>query len=344
MGGARNKPTASPSYHGRRGATRGKTPTASPGTAGQPHQVTQCHHIGPTPPHTGNRLDSHQCQKGTGNQSHHSHGAHPAHHSNRHWFPTAARTLYVVLPRRCNSVLVFSAHHREDGRDGDLIGLAIPEECRGFPFTCCQDDAKRRAGCRKRGGPSSPERLQSASVCILVAQQRQHAADSLEERGACEVEKGRTGVFVTEQRRHCVYSAAVRGRSGAGTSTHKQGALWSVFPSSQPDVEGVKASFAGIIPDSAVSQSIPVENLGRRGQSASRRGVAVPPLHHAISSSLFAWRPHCRQSARKNPCSSRYPETDKYNEELRKKYPTVCNSDVVVVLPLNSATVTNSRG
>ena len=62
-GGARNRPTASPSYHGRRGATRAKTPTASPGTAGQPHQVTQCHHIGPTPPHTGNRLDSHQCQR-----------------------------------------------------------------------------------------------------------------------------------------------------------------------------------------------------------------------------------------------------------------------------------------
>ena len=52
----------------------GKTPTASPGTAGQ---VTQCHHIGPTPPHTGNRLDSHQCQRGTGYQSHHGHGAHP---------------------------------------------------------------------------------------------------------------------------------------------------------------------------------------------------------------------------------------------------------------------------
>ena len=83
QGGARNRPTASPSYHGRRGATRGKTPTASPGTAGQTHQVTQCHHIGP--PHTGNRLDSHQCQRGTSNQSHHGHGAHPAHHSNRHW-------------------------------------------------------------------------------------------------------------------------------------------------------------------------------------------------------------------------------------------------------------------
>ena len=48
----RNRPTASPSYHGRRGATRGKTPTASPGTAGQLHQVTQHHHIGPTLPLT----------------------------------------------------------------------------------------------------------------------------------------------------------------------------------------------------------------------------------------------------------------------------------------------------
>ena len=47
--------------------------------------MTQCHHTRPTPPHTGNRLDSHQCQRGTGNQSHHGHGAHPAHHSNRHW-------------------------------------------------------------------------------------------------------------------------------------------------------------------------------------------------------------------------------------------------------------------
>ena len=84
-GRSRNRPTASPSYHGRRGATKGKTPTASPGSAGQPHQVTQCHHIGPTPPHTGDRLDSHQCQRGTGYQSHHGHGAHPAHHCDRHW-------------------------------------------------------------------------------------------------------------------------------------------------------------------------------------------------------------------------------------------------------------------
>ena len=37
------------------------------------------------------------------------------------------------------------------------------------------------------------------------------AADSLEERGACEVEKGRTGTLVTEQRRHCVHGAAVWG-------------------------------------------------------------------------------------------------------------------------------------
>ena len=63
----------------------GKTPTASPGTAGQPHQVTQYHHIGSTPLHTGNRLDSHQCQKGTSNQSHHGHGAQLAHQCNRHW-------------------------------------------------------------------------------------------------------------------------------------------------------------------------------------------------------------------------------------------------------------------
>ena len=76
----------------------GKAPTASPGTAGQPHQVTQCHHIGPTPPHTGNRLDSHQCQKGTGNQSHHGHGAHLAHHSNRHWSPTDAALCMSVPP------------------------------------------------------------------------------------------------------------------------------------------------------------------------------------------------------------------------------------------------------
>ena len=66
-----------------------------------------------------------------------------------HLYPSA---FYEDLsPRRCNSVLVFSAHHLEDGRDGDLIGLATPEECRGFPLTCCQDDANRRAGCRKRG-------------------------------------------------------------------------------------------------------------------------------------------------------------------------------------------------
>ena len=61
--------------------------------------MTQCHHIGPTPPHTGNRLDSHQCQRGTGKKSHHGHGAHPAHHSNRHWSPTDAALCMSVPPR-----------------------------------------------------------------------------------------------------------------------------------------------------------------------------------------------------------------------------------------------------
>ena len=28
--------------------------------------------------------------------------------------------------------------------------LAVPEECRRFPFTCCQDDAYGRTGCRER--------------------------------------------------------------------------------------------------------------------------------------------------------------------------------------------------
>ena len=181
-GGSRNRPTASPSYHGRRGATRVKTPTASPGTAGQPHQVTQIHHIGPTPHHTGNRLDSHQCQRGTGYQSHHGHGAHtrltivtdtgrpPMPLFACRFHPQCFPSVPFGFPRgpslrRCNSVLIFSAHHLEDGRDGDLIGLAVPEECRGFPFTYCLDDAFWRAGCRKRGGPSSPERLHCLHPC-----------------------------------------------------------------------------------------------------------------------------------------------------------------------------------
>ena len=58
--------------------------------------MTQCHHIGSTPPHTGNRLDSHQCQRGTGYQNHHGHGAHPAHHSNQ---PPLAQT--VLSAWRC---------------------------------------------------------------------------------------------------------------------------------------------------------------------------------------------------------------------------------------------------
>ena len=75
----------------------------------------------------------------------------------------------LPFPRRCNTILVFSAHHlegrqrRRSHRPGSTGGT------QRISFTCCQDDAKRRAGCRKRGGPSSPERLQSALVCILVA-------------------------------------------------------------------------------------------------------------------------------------------------------------------------------
>ena len=60
--------------------------------------MTQYHHIGSTPPHTGNRLDSHQCQRGTSNQSHHGHGAQPAHQSNRHWSPTDAVLCMSVPP------------------------------------------------------------------------------------------------------------------------------------------------------------------------------------------------------------------------------------------------------
>ena len=80
----------------------------------------------------------------------------------------------------------------------------------------------------------------------------------------------------------------------------------------------------------------------RQAYTSKARIVSEPKLqmdgpYRHCPSSMFAWRPHCQQSARKNPCSSRCPETDKYNEELRKKYPSICNSDVVVVLPLNSA-------
>ena len=66
--------------------------------------MTQCHHIGPTPPHTGNRLDSHQCQRGTGNQNHHGHRAHPAHHSNRHLSPADAIPCVSVSPSIFTSV------------------------------------------------------------------------------------------------------------------------------------------------------------------------------------------------------------------------------------------------
>ena len=157
-GEGRNKPTASPSYHGRRGATRGKTPTASPGTAGQPHQVTQNHQSGPTPPRTGNRLDSTSAKGVQATRvtivTEHTRltiatdtGSPPMPHFvcrfHLHAFPSVPFSFLrgPFPPRRCTSVLVFSAHHLEDGRDGDLIGLAIPVECRGFPFTCCQGDA-----------------------------------------------------------------------------------------------------------------------------------------------------------------------------------------------------------
>ena len=121
--------------------------------------------------------------------------------------------------RRCHSVLVLNADHIKDGRNRDIIGLAVPEGCRGFPFTCCQNGANKRASCRKRGGSSSSERFQSTLVCFLVAQQRQHTADSFEERRAGKVEKGRTGVLVSEQRCHRVHGATVWGCSCAGAST-----------------------------------------------------------------------------------------------------------------------------
>ena len=99
QGGSRNRPTASPSYHGRRGCNEGEgRQQRHLAQRGQPHQVTQCHHVGPTPPHTGNRLNSHQCQRGTGNQSHNGHGARRAHHSNRHWSPTDAALCVSVSP------------------------------------------------------------------------------------------------------------------------------------------------------------------------------------------------------------------------------------------------------
>ena len=75
-GGPRSRSTTLPSYHGRRGATRVKNANSVTWHSGTP--APGDHHIGPTPPHTGNRLDSHQCQRGTGHQSLHGHRAHPA--------------------------------------------------------------------------------------------------------------------------------------------------------------------------------------------------------------------------------------------------------------------------
>ena len=37
-------------------------------------------------------------RRSTGNQTHHGHGAHPAHHSNRHWSPTDAALCMSVPP------------------------------------------------------------------------------------------------------------------------------------------------------------------------------------------------------------------------------------------------------
>ena len=113
-----------------------KTPTASPGTAGQPHQETQCHHIGPTPPHTGNRLNSHQCQRGTGNQSHHGNGAHPAHHSNRHC--CAAHT--HAKPPKCRSRVgrEWSWKHRHLSQIGEGVRLHTETVC--VSVRCTRDD------------------------------------------------------------------------------------------------------------------------------------------------------------------------------------------------------------
>ena len=57
----------------------------------------------------------------------------------------------------------------------DNLCLAVPEERRGFQSPAAKMTPFGEPGCRKRSDPSSPERLQSALVCILVAQQRQHA-------------------------------------------------------------------------------------------------------------------------------------------------------------------------
>ena len=226
-GGSRNRLTASPSYHGRRGATGRKTPTAPPGTAGLPHQVTQCHHIGSAPPHTGNRLDSHQCQRGTSCQSHKGHGAHPAHHSNRHWPPIDACRFHPhtfpnvpcgfprgPFPHRCNSVLVFSAHHLEDGRDGDFIGLAVPEEL-------CSSAAKMTP----IDEPAAASEVTLPALASLWSNNVSIRWTALKNEELVRSKRGRTGALVTEQRRHRMHGAAMRGRSGTGavqTSTTSQ--------------------------------------------------------------------------------------------------------------------------
>ena len=157
----RSSPTASPSYHGRRGATMGKDAnsvtwycgTTAPGNPMPPYWVDATPHwqqaesppvpkgvqvtkvtmvtehiqltmvtdtILPSPPMPPFMCRCHQT------------------------LSIRLSCLHEDLfSHRCHSVLVISAQHLEDGRNGDLISLAVPEERRGLPLTCCQDDANR---------------------------------------------------------------------------------------------------------------------------------------------------------------------------------------------------------
>ena len=93
---------------------------------------------------------SHQCHRGTGNQSHHGNGALPAHHGARQWPPPMPRNACRfhshsfplapvghttrTNPRRCNSVLVFSAHHLEEFTAihvATALGLSALQRSRG---------------------------------------------------------------------------------------------------------------------------------------------------------------------------------------------------------------------
>ena len=195
---------------------------------------------------------------GTSNQSHHGHGAQPAHQSNRHWSPTDAvlcmsvpPTLFPICALRLSTR---NADATQSSSSAHITSRSAETEISSaWQYRRTAEDFHSHAA--KMTPIGEPAAASEVALPVLNALKVHLFASlwpnsvsmrrtTLRNEELVRSKRVAPVLLIRSSGATACTAQQCGGRFGAGASTHQQAALWSVFPSGQPDVEEFKASFA----------------------------------------------------------------------------------------------------